>query len=1152
MEKFANLPQPLKWILGVTGAGGLMATGSAVAMGKWMFILILAILLVLLVGGYLLWNAWRRKKQNAQLGREIEQHTSASPRGISDPAQRARLDDLRKKFEAGVKEYRSRGKDLYKLPWYVIVGEPGSGKTEAVRHSNVGFPPGMQDEFQGVGGTINMNWWFTNHAVLLDTAGRLMFEEVKPGETSEWREFLNLLKKNRPNCPINGLFLVIPTDSLILNTADEIAKKAGKIAQQLDVIQRVLDVRFPVFVVVTKCDKVNGFREFFDGMTDPQLQHQMMGWSNPDPLDAPFRAELVEQHLNTVVQRLRRRRLGLLRDPVAENPNGRRTDEVDSLYPLPHNLSLIGSRLRRYLETIFIAGEWSAKPLFLRGIYFSSSMREGAALDQELADVLGVSADALPEGKVWERERSYFLRDLFLEKVFREKGLVTRAGNTSRMLRARQLGLFGCGFAALAIFIVVAYFGTKDLNEKVQTQSNAWGAATNWWEDKTWKHSLIRRDEKGVYSGYTTDIEVAGKSIPLGQFHVRLRELAEKGIKRNWMFPNLADTYNNESKRAQRIVFEGGVIKPLVEATRQKMLRREVPADPASQRRQVDALVSLIQLEADLVARQLGTNPGTLDASSAEKFMKPLLAYATAQDLPADTNLVATMAWTYTTNEKGRGAWPPGWLAGTTNLTNNLANNLALQAGLDSFIRTATNLVQSQIGSWGQVMELLNALKSFQDNENNLFKAAQAADANAVKRYYDELGKARKAVDDLLGKAANSSLFASGVSLTNAYRIFTTSVVSSAAGALEGVKAANGRALRLTNSYPLFVDIQNRLKETESLLASRVTRLVSAGDQTELKSFDELFLAKQADESLAYAKRWAFYQQVAALPDKKWINKETLIGSKADALDTFLRTEVGKLRSDVSNYAGQCKAQLTGTCNYFLDRAEKFHGDAYLASYLEEAGKRLGEYGRFPLTGTLSANVLNFADLKTASDAIKLISGDLGALGARSVLVRDRLPQWGALTNQVAKLAGMTRAILGDADIPLACTLSLRKWEDPRTSREQWRHNGVWRTLRLSVEGDAREEKDTLNDKVDEILGNVSVQQKFDIQLPKADKVTERKTETWGPLWLICKYKGAPEQKSDRSTWVVDWPMENPTSPEWTIRLKLKFDRPLPDNWPSP
>src|SRR5438477_158638 len=83
-----------------------------------------------------------------------------------------------------------------------IVGEPGSGKTEAVRHCNVGFPPGLQDQLQGVGGTLNMNWWFTNHAVILDTAGRLLFEEVEPGTTGEWQEFLKLLKKNRPNCPI--------------------------------------------------------------------------------------------------------------------------------------------------------------------------------------------------------------------------------------------------------------------------------------------------------------------------------------------------------------------------------------------------------------------------------------------------------------------------------------------------------------------------------------------------------------------------------------------------------------------------------------------------------------------------------------------------------------------------------------------------------------------------------------------------------------------------------------------------------------------------------------------------------------------------------------------------------------------------------------
>ncbi len=152
------------------------------------FLTVLLVLLAVITGIYFAWKAFNQKQQNKQFGGDISQHSSATPRGVSDPGQRARLDDMRKKFQSGIEAYKSRGKDLYKLPWYAIVGEPGSGKTEAVRHSNVGFPPGMQDEFQGVGGTINMNWWFTNHAVLLDTAGRLMFEEVKPGETSEWKD----------------------------------------------------------------------------------------------------------------------------------------------------------------------------------------------------------------------------------------------------------------------------------------------------------------------------------------------------------------------------------------------------------------------------------------------------------------------------------------------------------------------------------------------------------------------------------------------------------------------------------------------------------------------------------------------------------------------------------------------------------------------------------------------------------------------------------------------------------------------------------------------------------------------------------------------------------------------------------------------------
>ena len=441
-SSFVNFPTWLRNSIYIVSALSLVGVGLAFSPIVALIAAIGLLLVIIGLGIYAYVLKARRDRQQAALSGGLEQNTLATPHGISDPARRARLDALRKRFQEGVDKFKSVGKDLYKLPWYVVIGEPAAGKSEAIRRSDVGFPPGMQDEFQGVGGTINMNWWFTNSAVILDTAGRLLFEEVVPGTTSEWKEFLGLLRKHRPLCPINGLLLVIPADSLIKDNAKRIEERAGWIARQLDNIQRELDIRFPVYVVVSKCDLLNGFREFFEDVDDPQAQRQMLGWSNPDPLDAAFRPELVEQHLSTVVERLRRRRLGLLEDPVAKDANNRRTEEVDRLYAFPNSLSLISANLRQYLSTIFVAGEWSAKPLFLRGIYFTSSLREGAELDQELALAMGVSVEELPTGRAWEREISFFLRDLFIEKIFREWGLVTRATDTKKCCGAgRSLSL---------------------------------------------------------------------------------------------------------------------------------------------------------------------------------------------------------------------------------------------------------------------------------------------------------------------------------------------------------------------------------------------------------------------------------------------------------------------------------------------------------------------------------------------------------------------------------------------------------------------------------------------------------------------------------------------------------------------------------------
>jgi len=51
-----------------------------------------------------------------------------------------------------------------------------------------------------------------------------------------------------------AVFIVLSVESLIKDSADKIAQKASRMAQQLDLIQRALDVRFPVYLLVSKFD----------------------------------------------------------------------------------------------------------------------------------------------------------------------------------------------------------------------------------------------------------------------------------------------------------------------------------------------------------------------------------------------------------------------------------------------------------------------------------------------------------------------------------------------------------------------------------------------------------------------------------------------------------------------------------------------------------------------------------------------------------------------------------------------------------------------------------------------------------------------------------------------------------------------------------
>lgn len=709
-------------------------------------------LLIIVVGLVVAIGAWwlvkfiykhREKAKELSLVRRMFASTSGGPAAGADPAKRAAIDNMRRSFEEGVEKFRAAGKNVYTLPWVLLAGPSGSGKTEAIRHCNVGFPPGLQNYLQGAGGTLNMHWWFTNDAVILDTAGRIFMESAGQGGGDEWRELLKMLKDVRPLCPVNGMLLCIGVDSLIKDSGDDIQEKAGKIAQQLDTIQRVLDVRFPVFVVVTKCDLITGFREFFESVTDPALQHQMMGWSNPAALDTVFNPEQVSEHIESVRQRLLRRRYALTIDPIhTDDTQARRTDQVDALYALPDSLARLSSRLRRYLELIFVQGEWSPKPLFLRGIYFTSSMRQGAELDEELAKMLGVGVDKLPGGV--SEEKSYFLRDVFKEKVFKEKGLVTRATNVDKQQARQRLMVVGSAIAAAVVLLGLTLFSSYSFRKEIGQKEESW---------RTLWGGMADLAPVGLGSGAgATPVYREGKDIKFGLDEVnragavaRSRELAENPpsvpilLKPMDLLGMISKgSLSGQLKDASAALVERSVLAPMIEQSRKTMMvdgSGARPWDEAATR----TLAGLIRLERgttgsslkdDLSALTKGTsNPGVmaepLDVAALAQYVLPAAEFDKAK--PDLENLQSLVSWTY---DQGAGQWPPAALGKDAN---------PIKVGHKAFIEYWKS-PEKRSEKLRLVGEVVESLAAFEKAEKDLSDKLAAWKANPPKSLKGERG----------------------------------------------------------------------------------------------------------------------------------------------------------------------------------------------------------------------------------------------------------------------------------------------------------------------------------------------------------------------------------------------------------------------------
>ena len=155
--------------------------------------------------------------------------------------------------------YPGHAEGAYAIPWYLVVGNPGSGRSTALHAMNL--------TWQGSDGPLTTGlpqqlctYWMPKEAVFIEPEATVLGPSRQPDQLKMLCEELRV---SRPREPIDGVLLVVNIADFIDLDDKSIEDYANVLRRYMVEIGLTLKAEVPTYVVLTRYDAVWGFAEVF-------------------------------------------------------------------------------------------------------------------------------------------------------------------------------------------------------------------------------------------------------------------------------------------------------------------------------------------------------------------------------------------------------------------------------------------------------------------------------------------------------------------------------------------------------------------------------------------------------------------------------------------------------------------------------------------------------------------------------------------------------------------------------------------------------------------------------------------------------------------------------------------------------------------------